>query len=112
MESGKKSIENLLVSLEDYGKTGMELLTLKFVEKTSEILSKLISYSVLIITLSFFLMLFSVGMAFWIGDALEAEFYGFLIVAGIYGAAGLIFILLMPKILVKINNSIISQMMN
>lgn len=112
MESGKKSIENLLVSLEDYGKTGMELLTLKFIEKTSEILSKLIGYSILIITFSFFLILFSMAMAFWIGDALEAEFYGFLIVAGIYGVAGLIFILMLPKLLAKINNSIISQMMN
>jgi hypothetical protein len=112
METGKKSIEKLLVSLEDYGKTGMELLTLKFVEKTSEILSKLISCSILIITFSFFLMLFSVGMAFWIGDLLQAEFYGFLVVAGIYGLAGLVFILSLPKVLTKINNSIISQMMN
>lgn len=112
METNKKSIEQLLGSVEDYGKTGIELLILKFVEKSSGILSKLIAYFILIVTLSFFLILFSVGVAFLIGDMLGAAFYGFLIVAAFYGLLGLTIVIFLPKISDRIKNSIISQMLN
>lgn len=112
MESEKKSIENLLVSIENYSKTSIDLLTLRFADKTSGILSKLITHFILIVTLSFFLILLSIGIAMWIGDALDATYLGFLIVAAFYGILGISCMIAFPKIIARIKNSIISQMLN
>jgi|TARA_R110000737_G_scaffold352515_2_gene398851 4-hydroxybenzoate polyprenyltransferase len=112
MEFENKTIENLLVSIEDYSKTGVDLLTLKFVKKSSDVLAKLITYFILIIIFSFCLMLISVGLSFWLGTMLGAYYLGFLILAAAYAIAGIIIIRFFPKIIRRIKNSIISQMLN
>jgi hypothetical protein len=112
MESDATPIELLLSRVEQHNKTTFELLKLKSVAKSADVASTLISRLAVIVALSFFALLFTIGISFWLGDILGKSYYGFLIVAFVYGLTGIILILLQPTIKAHMNNSIITQMLN
>ena len=54
----------------------------------------------------------SIGVSFWLGEKLNNISYGFLIVAGFYAFAGIVFYLIFFKSIKKlISNSIIRKML-
>lgn len=86
----KSDIESLVSQAGEYLNTRLELLKLKTVDKTSEIISSVVSKLALILFFVIFTLVLSMGAAFWIGDILGKTFYGFFIIAGFYLVAGLV----------------------
>ena len=102
MENNTKSLESLLERVVEYGNTSFELVKLKILDKTSNVVSSIISsYFVLILIASFALFL-SFGLAFWLGEILDKIYLGFFVVAVFYGIIGIVIHFFMRKWLKKI----------
>ncbi len=113
METKPNAIESLLEKAEQYGKTSIELLKLKAVEKTSNTLSKLVFYCVFATVILLFAIAVNIAIALWLGDLLGKPCYGFFCVSGFYVIVGcVLFFLLKNYIKTKIGNSIIIKMLN
>lgn len=97
MEKNMNLIESLFESTIEYGKTSAELIKLRALHKTSEIVSSSIPHLMVIVVVIFFILFISFGFAFWIGILLENVFYGFFIVGAFYAIAGLLMHFLMHK---------------
>jgi hypothetical protein len=110
MEDIKNSLDSLLDSAEEYGKTSIELLKLKTLDKTSDVASTIISRAIAIFILFMFFLIITIGIAIWLGEIIGKYSYGFFIVAAFYGLTGIIlFFFMHKKIKTLINNSIIKQ---
>jgi hypothetical protein len=102
MEENAKLIESLVEKAAEYGKASYELVKLKALDKTSDVVSSFIPHSfVLGLIVAFFLFL-NLGLAFWLGEILGKTFLGFFVVASFYGLAGIIMHFFMHKWLKKI----------
>lgn len=101
--------EELIDKAEEYGKTSIELLKLKAVDKTSGIVSSLVSRLSLIIVLSMFILLLNIAIALWLGDILGKSYYGFFIVASFYGVTGIVTFFIHNWIKKRVTNSIITK---
>jgi hypothetical protein len=97
MEENAKILESLIESATEYGKTSIELIKLKSLDKATDIVSSLVPLSVVIVLLITFLLFFNIGIALWLGDILGKPFYGFFAVAGFYILTGLIIHFLLNK---------------
>ena len=84
MEENDKLLESLLERAAEYGITSFELLKLKALDKSTDILSSLIPLSVVIILFIIFLLFLNLGLALWFGELLGKTFYGFFIIAAFY----------------------------
>lgn len=89
MEDNAKLFESLLEKASDYGMTSYELVKLKAVDKTSEVVSSFIPHSIVFVLIASFIFFLNLGLAFWIGDLLGKLFYGFFVVAAFYIITGL-----------------------
>lgn len=112
METKENLIEPLLERVEQYGKTSFELFKLRSLDKTADITSGLISRFFLALVIGLFALTLNIAVALWIGDLLGKNYYGFLVVALFYGIIGTILFFIHSFIKTRINNSIISQMLN
>jgi fatty acid desaturase len=97
MEDNSKLLETLLESATDYGKTSFELLKLKVLDKTTDVISSVIPYSVVLVLIASFMLFLNLGLALWIGEILGKMFYGFFVVAGFYAFTGIIIHFFMHK---------------
>ena len=102
MEDNANLLESLLDKATEYGKTSFELVKLKALDKSSDIVSTIVPRLVVIALLSFFLLFLNLGLALWLGEILGKTFYGFFVVAAFYGFTGLIIHFFMHKQLKKI----------
>jgi hypothetical protein len=84
MEEKTSLLRSLLDVATDYGETSIELIKLKALDKTTNVVSSLVPLSIVIIFLLSFLLFVNLGIAFWLGEILGEIFYGFLVVAGFY----------------------------
>lgn len=84
MANTKELFHELVGKIEDYGRTSVELSKLKAVQTTARIAGRLASNSIFILILSMFILVLSIGISFWVGDALGETYYGFFIVSGAY----------------------------
>lgn len=104
------SIESLLESAADLGKTSYDLAKLKTIDKTSGVVSSLILHAVVLLVLMSFLLFLNLGLAFLLGEILENTFYGFLVVSAFYGIVGLVLhFFLHDRIKKNISDYIIKQ---
>jgi hypothetical protein len=108
MEDHAKLIEELLEKATEYGKTSFELVKLKALDKTSDVVSSIIPDSIVFVLILSFMLFLNLGLAFWLGEILGKTFLGFFAVAAFWGFIGLIICLFMRKWLKKlISNYII-----
>lgn len=112
MEYNTELIEPLFEKFKDYGKTSMELVKLKSINKTSDILSTLLARLFLLLSMTFFLISFNIAVALWLGDLIGKTYDGFLIVAAFYGVVGVILYFIQPAMKARINDSIIRLILN
>ncbi len=91
MENQPNTFESLFEKAGDYLETRMDLWKLKATQKSSDIISTIASRLVSICILMLFIMLVNIGIALLLGEWLGKPYYGFLILAGFYLIAGLIF---------------------
>jgi hypothetical protein len=90
MEENAKLLETLLERATEYGQTSIDLVKLKTLDKTTDIVSSFIPLSVVILFIVSFLLFLNLGIAFWLGEILGKTFYGFFIVAAFYFLAGIL----------------------
>ena len=113
MQDKTDVLETLVEKAETYGKTNFELLRLRTIDKTANVLSSLISQAVAFILVFMFVAIASIGIALWLGEMLQKTYYGFFYVAGFYGLCGIILIFFKNNWIKKsINNSIITRVLN
>ena len=92
--------KTMIETIKEYASKRIDLLKIEATEKTS-ISAGFITYLiVLLVAFAFFIILFNIGVAFYIGKALGDTSYGFLIVAGFYLLI-MIFIVIFKKRIVN-----------
>lgn len=112
MEDQSSLIESLIEKGERYGKTTIELLKLKTLDKSADVASTMISWAVVIIFAVLFFLILNIGVALWIGELLGKSYYGFFTVAGFYALLTIIFGIFRNQFIKKpLNNSIITQVL-
>lgn len=110
MESPSSSTELLFESLETYSKTTFELAKFKALEALSKTIAAVFASLGMVIMLSLFVVLFSIGVAMLLGEVLGKIYYGFFIVAAFYLLVGLLsHFFLYQWIKVPIGNILIKQ---
>lgn len=85
-----KLLEPLLESATEYGKTTYELIKLKILDKSSDVVSSIIPHSIVFVLLTSFLIFVNLGLALWLGHLLGSAYLGFFVVAAFYGVVGII----------------------
>jgi hypothetical protein len=113
MEENTNMIESLIERTSQYGKTSFELIKLKVLDKTSEVVSSIVLNAIIVVFFLSFMLFLSVGLALWLGEILGKSYYGFLLVAAFYGFSGILFYIVMHKWIKKlVCNNIIKQVLN
>lgn len=113
MEDNAKIIEELLARVTEYGKTEFELLKLRTLYKSSDIVSTSVPKLIIIAIAATFMLFLNLGLAFWLGGLLGTIYFGFLAVAAFYGIIALILHLFMRKWLKKhVGNYIVRHVLN
>ena len=103
-------MEILIKRVEDYGNTRIELAKLVAIDHTSTVISYLISNIIVVLVIFIFMLMLSIGAAFWIGDLLGKTYFGFLIVAGFYALSTGVLLLFFKRIKCRIKNTIIAHL--
>jgi phosphoglycerol transferase MdoB-like AlkP superfamily enzyme len=105
-------LESLFDKSEKYYKTTVDLLKLKTIDKSAEVFSFLVAQAVIFMVVALFLLIINIGFALWIGELIGKSYYGFFVIAALYGVIGaLLYIFQYQLIRVPVRNSIISQIM-
>ena len=112
MEDNINLIEPLLERFKDYGKTSIELVKLKSIDKTADILSTLIARLFFFMTLVIFLITMNIAIALWLGEIIGKTYDGFLVVAAFYGIIGVILCFMQSSIKARANDLIIKLVIN
>ena len=91
MKEDSSLTDNLFERLTKFAVTYVELIKLKAIDRTTEVVSAaapdLITSSLMLV----FLLFINVGVALWLGDILGKIYFGFMAVAGFYLVLGLVF---------------------
>lgn len=111
IETRKELIEDLFERTESYVKTNLDLVKLKAIDKTADIVSSVVANGAIVILGFFFFLLLNLGIGFWLGTLMGQTHYGFLVLAGFYALVTLLIFFLRKNIKTPISNSIISQML-
>ncbi|SRR5450756_2003886 len=102
MEDNTKLLESLLEKATDFGKTSFELVKLKTLDKSTDIVSSLVPNSIVFVLIVTFMLFLNLGIALWLGDILGKIFYGFFVVAAFYILAGIVIHFFMHKWIKKL----------
>jgi hypothetical protein len=97
MQTESYSIEDLFQKTGEYLETRVDLVKYKAIDKSSDVISSLVTNIVIIIIALVFVFTINIGVALWIGDLIGKNYYGFFIVGAFYGFAGLILFLFRSK---------------
>ncbi len=77
-------IEPLVERVEAYGKTTIELLKLKAIEKTAVIPSLSVFKGIVLLLITIFVVFFNIALSLFIGEEFGKIYIGFLVVSGFY----------------------------
>ena len=102
MENKVKLIEELLERTTEYGKTSYELIKLKALDKTSDIVSSFVPRSIVFVLIASLMLFLNLGLAIWLGEILGKIYFGFFVVAAFYGIIGIIIYFFMHNWLKKV----------
>jgi hypothetical protein len=112
MDQQSGLIEELIEKGEQYGKTTIELLKLKTLDKSSDVASNVVSWLIVVIFAVLFFLILNIGVALWLGELIGKSYNGFFIVSGFYALLALIFGIFRKQLIKNpVNNSIIDQVL-
>src|ERR1035437_4454105 len=112
MNDNTNHLELLIENAVDYGKTSFELLKLKALDKTSELLSSFFPLIIIFGMLASFLFFVSSGLALLLGKYLCNIYNGFFVVGGFYCFFAIITLLFFKKLKNCFCNYIIKHSLN
>jgi len=105
-------MEPLLEKVGHFGQLNIDLIKYKILDKMADLISSFIARFLLLLMISIFAVFLSLGAALWIGELLGKIYYGFFAVALFYGLVSLFVMYLQQAIKIRMNNWIISKMLN
>ncbi len=109
MYNNEPPLESLFEKAEDYSKTTLEILRLKAISKSAEVLSTLVAQMALILAIALASLITNIGIALWVGKLLHNAYFGFFIVGGFYSIiAVLLYFFKDTWIKIPVNKGIIS----
>lgn len=112
MDEQSGLIESLFEKGEQYGKTTIELLKLKTLDKSADVISNLVSWWIVLIFAVLFFLILNIGVALWLGELLGKSYYGFFAVSGFYALLAIVFAFFRKQLIKEpLNNSIITQVL-
>lgn len=112
MEDQENLIESLFEKGEQYGKTTIELLKLKTLDKSADVASTMISWTIVIVFIVLFFLILNIGIALWLGELMGKSYYGFFAIAGLYAILALLFGVFRQQFIKRpVHNSIVSQIL-
>jgi hypothetical protein len=112
MDEQSALIESLIEKGEQYGKTTLELLKLKTLDKSADVASNMVSWLVVVVLAVLFFLILNIGVALWLGELMGKSYYGFFAVSGFYAVLALILFIFRKKLIKNpLNNSIITQVL-
>ncbi|MDP2338913.1 MAG: hypothetical protein Q8N05_21165 [Bacteroidota bacterium] len=112
MDGQSSLIESLIEKGEQYGKTTLELLKLKTLDKSADVVSNLVSWLIVVIFAVLFFLILNIGVALWIGELLGKSYDGFFVVSGFYALLAIIFAIFRKQLIKRpVNNSIVTQVL-
>jgi uncharacterized membrane protein len=79
------NIKLLLENFEEKLKTDYDLLKLRAVDKSADIVSAIFSFVIIVVCCIIFILLASFGLSFWVGRLLGNIELGFFVIAGLWG---------------------------
>jgi len=97
MEEKEDLFETLIDRATDYGKTSFELVKLKALDKTTDVVSSVVPMLVIVVLVITFFLFLNLGLAIWLGELMGKMYLGFLAVAAFYLLTGLIFHFFLEK---------------
>lgn len=77
MNSNEQPLESLFEKAEDYSKTTLEVIRLKAISKTAEVLSTLVAQMALLVAIALASLTINIGVALWVGKLLHNIYFGF-----------------------------------
>lgn len=77
-------IEILYEKAKAYTETSIELTTLNAIDKTADLVSLLVTRSIVIIMIGMFVFFMSIALSLYLGDHFGKNYLGFLAVSGLY----------------------------
>lgn len=86
-------VEMLIEKVEEYAKTSAELYKLKAIDKGTDIFTSIVSRVFIILIITLFFLLVTLGLCFYLGEVLGKTYYGFFAVAGMYFLLAAVFFL-------------------
>lgn len=106
-------IENLFGKTTQYAKSSSDLLKLKMIAQSANVVSTLTARLTIIVIFTLCFLIVNIGLALWIGELLGKSFYGFFAVAGFYLLPGLLLLKYSNRWIKKpFQNFIIHQSLN
>jgi len=112
METKIITCDSLLVKIENYGKTSIELLKLKSILKLANYTSSIISKLIIVSIFALAFLCLTIGLSFWMGELLGKIYFGFFAVAGVYLLICIILFLAQRQLKATIKDRIIIQLLN
>lgn len=76
--------ETLFERAEVCSKTTLEILKLKAIDTSVDVISTFVMKLAMYMVMGLFVVIGSIGLALWIGDVLGKSYFGFFIIAGAY----------------------------
>jgi len=111
MEHPSENIEDLFEKASDYVETRLELFKLKTALTTAELVSEMVVRVVLVSILTIMVIMLNIGIALWLGEILGKNYYGFLVLAGLYSLLAMLLYFFRRKwIASPVSNAIIKKM--
>ncbi|OXA78266.1 hypothetical protein SAMN05444397_101207 [Flavobacterium aquidurense] len=114
MEPNATTTENLNMyeKAENYTKTSLELIKLKTVSASADVLSSLTSKIAIGAVVAFFTLFLNIGLSLWIGKELGEYYYGFFIMALFYLIVAIVLHTAQHKLIkTPIGNMIVSSIL-
>jgi len=113
MEKPIELIESLIEKGETYSKTTIELMKLKTIDKSSDVISSLVSWVIVIVFATLFFTLLNFAIALWLGELMGKVYYGFFVVTGCYALLTVLFLIFRKQLVKKpVKNSIVNQLLD
>ena len=113
MEKQPNALGALFESAGDYLETRVDLLKLKTIDKSSDIISTVVSSMVITLVVAFGVFILNIGISIWLGAVLGQMWYGFFIVGAFYLLlAVLLFVFKNKWLKGPVNDLIVKKILN
>jgi uncharacterized membrane protein YidH (DUF202 family) len=113
MENRPTAIGSLFESAGSYLETRIDLLKLKTVDKSSEVVSSLVSSLIILLIIAFGIFILNIGLSIWLGHVMGQMWYGFFAVGGFYTALAIVLTIFKSKWLKgPLNDIIVKKLIN